>query len=673
MSFEPQDAADGNIFVEISSTFEDLFGTEPSYALGTTNSYPLIPAAQEMFPHRLENATTASLGLSITHTNKILVTINYEIIGTVCETVSSLSHDSSGGNNHWVISKSMLSDCSLRLFNPSALFPVENPLVQNETHITLQMIDVWISTHPLSCIVSKTLFLRSIMDNDHDHGLLSIILSDAFRFSIVNRSQEKAEKLFYWSVACLKTVFYSTAKISTAQALILVGWHELHQNRPKQAICYFTIASKVIRILWGRITNGIGTCATQINGVSESEVERELLVNLQRITSALRLWMLLQIDHSLIDFEEAKSFAIPVIFNETGSKLVELDIASGNISTLNAQMRSLHNLLSLSQTTFTASLLLAVYNQHENIFPSTGANYGWASLNAIQLDSNRALMESFTARSRATIESVSKASCTDSRDSIFGAESDLMFSIFELAIFFPHFKKQSFTERPIDRRKADDLLGILKFVLQKLRIAPYSGTTHQFSTELVTLVSDVSARVLQHLVSFYSSDQDEVPPRPAKHEELNRICVMLLDLLRSDCLPLSERRIWAAKKLLKRSQVCLESQQKFNPSQYDLRMSSSSAPSSLWPATAPYYTLNTLQITPSLVPYNLSSASDNGYLHQQNDHCVSIRHNLFHTAVHYEPVATAALELQLTTDKIPLLDGHISATLLRKNHRICLS
>ncbi|KAF3208781.1 hypothetical protein TWF679_007607 [Orbilia oligospora] len=344
---------------------------------------------------------------------------------------------------------------------------------------------------------------------------------------------------------------------------------------------------------------------------------------MQWITSALRLWMLLQIDSSLIDLEETKSFTTLVISNETDSKLVELDLASDNVSTLNAQAKSLRSLLSLSVTTLTASRLLVIYDQHERFFPSTPSHYGWTSPNAPQPSDKRMLMESFTAQSRAAINNVCKASYSASQNSMSRAESDLMFSIFEFAIFFPHSGEQDPQKQFIDERNAEELLELLKLILQQPLLAPHFtgqeipqlNNNAELPTELIVLTLDVSARVLQHLVSFYGGDHSEPSTSPARHEDLARISAMMLDLLRSDRLPFSGSRIRPTKRLLRRTKLILAYRQNpssiphMEPSSSDSGSSNSSVSSSPWPPmTTSYPTGGPLQIAPGIggpMPYEI--------------------------------------------------------------------
>ncbi|EWC47306.1 hypothetical protein DRE_03425 [Drechslerella stenobrocha 248] len=610
------DLANDNLSVDLRNSFEDYFGNR-SYPVKNGSPRPsgqMDSATSEMFIHGSENASTASLGLPNIDNERILETINYEIIETVCNNVSNLGCEPLGRNKTRLISKSMLIDRSTRMFDPAPRAPVEDPLPQNETHTTLQMIDVWLSSHPLSCIISKTLFLRSIRNNDYDHGLLAIMLSDAFGFSISKGSQEEAEKFYYWAVACLQNTSYSTVSMSTAQTLILLGWHELRQNRPKQAICYFTVASRVVRVLWESITEGDGPCTSQINGVCEGEVETELIINMQWITSALRLWILLQIDPSLVNLDETKSFTTLVISNETDSKLVELDLASDNVSTLNAQAKSLRSLLSLSVTTLTASRLLVIYDQHEKYYTSTPTQYGWPGQHPPQVSDKRMLMESFTAQSRVAIENVCKASYSASQNSMSRAESDLMFSIFEFAIFFPHSGEQNPQKQLIDERKSEELLAMLKLILQQPLLGPHLTMQEmpqlnnaELPTELIVLTLDVSARVLGHLVNFYTGDRTEQAVNPTKNEDLSRISAMMIGLLRSDRLPFSGSRIRPTKRLLRKAKMTLAYRQNpsnihpMEPTSSESGGSDSSGVASPWQSMN-YTTTAELQIPPGLFP-----------------------------------------------------------------------
>ncbi|KAF3938932.1 hypothetical protein ABW19_dt0201422 [Dactylella cylindrospora] len=676
----PPDLANDNLSVELTATFEEFFGKRSSYSArngSPRSSGHVDPAVQDVFLHGSENASSASLSMPNIDSEKILETINYEVIETVCNNVSNLGCEPLARHRSRIISKSIPFDRSSRMFDPPPRYPVEDPLIDHEPHTFLQMIDVWLSTHPLSCIISKTLLLRSIKNKEHDRALLCIILSDSFGFSITKSSQDE-EKFFSWAVGCLQAISYSTATISTAQTLILLGWHELRQNRPRPAICYFSVASRVVRNLWDGITEGEGPCTSQINGVSEGEVEMELITNMHWVISAVRLWMLLQIDPSLIDLEDTKTFTTLPISNEADSKLVELDVASDNVSTLNAQARSLRSLLSLSVTTLTASRLLLIFDQHERFYPAAHGDYGWTSPSAPQPADRRMLMESFTAQARVAIENICKASYgASSQSPMLRAESDLMFSIFEFAIFFPHSGEQSPEERPMDKKKAEDLLALIRLILQQPLLAPhFTGQeipqfgNAEIPTELIVLTLDVSARVLQHLVHFYNGDRGELSPHPAKHEELVRISTMMLDLLRSDRLPFSGSRIRPTKRLLKRVKVILEYHQNSSGSLQAMDYSSigtssrsSNSSSSPWPATTQSYS-HGLQIPPGLDSYSLSTASENGYLRHHGGPSDPMQYDLSpHAASHHGiPVTSATPEIQLPTEYTYSLDEHMSGT-----------
>ncbi|KAK6495889.1 hypothetical protein TWF481_002934 [Arthrobotrys musiformis] len=512
-------------------------------------------ADQETVIHGSGNTSTSSFGLSDIDNESIRGIINYEIIEIVCSNVSNLRCEPSGRNKPRLISKSLLMDRSSRMFEPEPRISFEDPLIQlqSEAHAIFQMIDVWLLEHPLSRIISKTLLLHSVTNTEYDPALLSIILSDAFGFSMGKGRSEKAEKLYYWATACLQNISDSAATMSTAQTLILLGWHELRQNRPKRAICYFIKSSRVVQILLEGITDGKSPCTSQINGVREREVQTELIINMQLVTSALRLWMLLQMNPSLnlIDLHEAKSPATPLISKETDSKLIELDLASDNVSTLNAQAKSIRSLFFLSATTFTASRLLAIYDEYA--------------------------ISSFTENCRAAINNV--------RESFYSASQNPMSMEFDLMI-----SKSSILTRETRRN----------LMSQEI---PQLNNNAGLPTELIVIALDVSAHILRHLVGFYGGGHTVVSTNSARHADLARISAMTLDLLESGRLPLFASRIRDTKRLLRGIKLVLQnlsSVPHIELRSSDPGSSNWSVSSFQWPPMTTYYTEGPLQIVPGV-------------------------------------------------------------------------
>ncbi|KAK6495910.1 hypothetical protein TWF481_002955 [Arthrobotrys musiformis] len=593
--------AEDNLLMKLRLIYDNIFSLRLSYevksGVGVRYAFtPLSPTIERIGAtdeiHGSGNTLPPSFGLSNIDNESILGIINYEIIEIVCSNVSSLRCESSGGDKLRLISKSLLMDGSSRTFEPEARISLEDPLIQlqTEAHTISQMVDIWLSEHPLSCIISKTLLLHSVENSEYDPALLSIILSDAFRFSMISGGDE-AKKLYHWAIACLQNIPDSTATMSTAQTLILLGWYELRQNRPKRAICYFIKSSRVVQILWEGITGGEGPCTSQINGMREREVQTELIINMQLITSALRLWMLLQANPSfnLTDLQEAKSFATPLISKETNSKLIELDLASDNVSTLNAQAKSIRSLFFLSVTTFTASRLLVIYHKYARYFPS------------------KILMQSFTEECSAAINNVRESFYGPSQNPM-SMESDLMFLIFESAIFFPNFVEQDKQGQPIDERNAEELIRLLELIPQQPSLSSYLmgqeiprlNNNAELPTELIAIALGVSAHILRHLVGFYGGGHTVVSTNSTRYADLARITATTLDLLESGRLPLFASRIRDTKRLLREIKLILQNLS--SVPRVELR--SSDPGSSDWSVSsfpmAAYYTEGPLQIVPGV-------------------------------------------------------------------------
>ena len=140
---------------------------------------------------------------------------------------------------------SLAQDHTPTMFEPTSA-EEPNPLIDFDSHRTIQMIEVWFSVHPLSNIISKTLLLRSLRSNTHDPLLLAVMLADASDVNENDAAREKKEALFRWAAAKLSSRPAKSCGLSTVQMLMLLGWHELCVSRARRATCYLGYAGRIV-------------------------------------------------------------------------------------------------------------------------------------------------------------------------------------------------------------------------------------------------------------------------------------------------------------------------------------------------------------------------------------------------------------------------------------------
>ena len=235
-----------------------------------------------------------------------------------------------------------------------------NPLVEYNDHQTLQMVDVWFSHHPLAVIVSKTLLLRSLRDGTHDDVLLAVILADVKFAENDSDARAKGIEIFGWAGSRLFDISSTNVDLVTIQALTLLGWHELCAARVRRSICYFLHASTLV--------TGLQTPAirmNQINGMDIGEVEAELGHSIRWITFSIILWAFMQMDAPIMELlPSSSSTSFPPI-DETCSKVLALDWASDNISTLSHQAKTIRDLWPISHVASTTAHIYALYPRQQ--------------------------------------------------------------------------------------------------------------------------------------------------------------------------------------------------------------------------------------------------------------------------------------------------------------------
>ena len=241
-----------------------------------------------------------------------------------------------------------------------------SPLDNFDSHRTIQMIEVWFSVHPLSNIISKTLFLQSYKGNTHDPSLLALILADASYMHEKEAAGASKETLFRWAAAQLRDRPAHDCNLSTVQVLMLLGWHELCLAQARRATCYLGYAGRMVSRLQTNLLEAPETGRSQINGIDVAEVEAELVRNIYWLTFSITLWSFMQIDRP---YPQLLPTLLPTEFppvDESSSAVVRLEVISDNVSTLAKQSRMIQELWPLSHVASTTAHIYALLPREQD-------------------------------------------------------------------------------------------------------------------------------------------------------------------------------------------------------------------------------------------------------------------------------------------------------------------
>lgn len=248
--------------------------------------------------------------------------------------------------------------------------PGIEPLQSFGKYIIIQIVDLWFSMHPLSMILSKTLLISAVKDETVDPALLAIILADTSQShqglggeaAVAQEDPEALADLAATLLAQRTLPLAESERMATAQALMLLGWREMCKGNVRRATCFIGYTCRIVSQIqkaWGDVTvtdvDGI-----KLNGISISNVNREMLRNIYWLCLSTTTWTFMQIQQpfSLLLPHEVPEFPCA---DETSSTLIQLDKASGNISTLQAQIRNMQWLWPLSHITSTVAYTYSLF------------------------------------------------------------------------------------------------------------------------------------------------------------------------------------------------------------------------------------------------------------------------------------------------------------------------
>ncbi|KAI9780890.1 MAG: hypothetical protein M1816_002636 [Peltula sp. TS41687] len=239
--------------------------------------------------------------------------------------------------------------------------PEGNPLNSFDDYRTLQLIDIWFSVHPLSTVVSKTMLLREYRSNTHDEILLAVILADASFVYGARTTEQQGEALYQFAASSLLTRPVQGCNLSTTQALVLLGWHEICTFQARRGTCYLGYACRAIINLRNTMAQSPNLRMSRINGIDVRTVESELMNNIYWIIYSITLWSFMQFDGPTNDLVPSQLSAEFPPMDASSSALTQLDIVSDNVSTLQAQGRMIRELWQLSHIASTIAHMYALF------------------------------------------------------------------------------------------------------------------------------------------------------------------------------------------------------------------------------------------------------------------------------------------------------------------------
>ncbi|KAL4865044.1 hypothetical protein BDV12DRAFT_200508 [Aspergillus spectabilis] len=243
------------------------------------------------------------------------------------------------------------------MFPEGIIYELNVPLPSENDQTVYQMIELWFNQHPLSLIISKTAFLHDLRSNRHDPRLLAIILADVTP-TLRPTGWASAATLRLFAREQVRKRPADATPLPTIQLLVLLGWHQLCTGEARRGICHINLAHQLIE-QWQQIQEH-QRGAQRMNGVDYTSVTLELGQRIFWLTSALNLWVALQLEdpfENLTLHDLDQSLPSPDI---TVSSIYQLDQTSGNVASLSVQGMFWRAFWSLSHICRTVSPVYAL-------------------------------------------------------------------------------------------------------------------------------------------------------------------------------------------------------------------------------------------------------------------------------------------------------------------------
>ncbi|KAL1640073.1 hypothetical protein SLS58_007340 [Diplodia intermedia] len=248
------------------------------------------------------------------------------------------------------ISEQIFQFQDLSAFEPSRLRILQPTLGDLEVQ---QWFDIWIAHHPLSFILSKALLLDRYRKGSCDGDLLAIILAEASLF-LDSEDIRDVDAVFEAARTNLLPRMTTSISLSTAQVLVLLGWHDFCTDRPRQGYRYLELARKIVLRRLRSPSQGLPG-EQFLDGIDVRSIETELAQNIYWFTFSISLWLSLQLSTPAIPTITPPSTVPLPVSDPSQSAVHRLDSSFGNVASLVAQTTSIRELWSLAHLAATVA------------------------------------------------------------------------------------------------------------------------------------------------------------------------------------------------------------------------------------------------------------------------------------------------------------------------------
>ncbi|ODM16959.1 hypothetical protein SI65_07357 [Aspergillus cristatus] len=299
----------------------------------------------------------------------LLSFLAYEMVEILCLRIGSLRCEHSGSGQAKFYITSLAADTIPAMFDRPQR--ANNSVSALGQHRMMQLVDIWFSMHPLSPLVSKTLLFSAIRDGTVDEALLAVILADACEvfgdsnIGAMSSSNDGKDPvtLVQYAADQLKDralLLADAVTLSTAQAMILLGWRELSRGHARRATCYIRYTCRIVARQHQQLQKQDELHGMKLNGIGIADVEKEILQNIYWLCLSSTTWAFMQIDQpfSILGPDGLPGFPS---MDENTSAVLRLDQASGNISTLHSQIQTMRWMWPLGHVTSTVAHVYTLY------------------------------------------------------------------------------------------------------------------------------------------------------------------------------------------------------------------------------------------------------------------------------------------------------------------------
>ncbi|PWY92874.1 hypothetical protein BO70DRAFT_357992 [Aspergillus heteromorphus CBS 117.55] len=518
-----------------------------------------------------------------------------EMVGIVPLRFSHLGIQRSNSPHQNYYITSLAADTTPDMFDDIEC-PIENPMALGE-HRILQLVDIWFSVHPLSPLVSKTLLTNDIQNGTVDEALLAIILADACEIhTAVDRpgdAHNDPSAWFQFAVSQLRQRSMSLADpkaLSTGQALFLMSWRELCLGDVRRATCFMGYTCRItaaLYVFWQEDSSRVRS--RKFNGLDIGLVEQQILQNVYWLCLSITVWGFMQIDQpfSILTPENTPDFPC---LNESASLLLRLDRASGNISTLQAQVQAIRCLWPLCHITSTVGHIYTLY-LNESAEDKSAQSMPWQKQHLYEFHQ---LFQSCFDRSvlatrvrRILLQAIehvkNKVTITSTRDFLLNAYHTLT-----IHMLFSADKKG---DQPVISPSIIDsfcestlaLLAIAQTPMQPTGPMPTQTSTGLDATHMMVFGLDTCGRGLSYIYSRHAQGStDERDTVATRQDQLASIADQLHQACKGDSVARIGSAISPVKKRFKRVKLAFQTLGFSSPSSTTTPSASSVQDSSSW-------------------------------------------------------------------------------------------